>query len=99
MEGKTVKDKQQVGIEQGIVFVGDKGLTAYVVPAMKHLTDKGFVEIKARGKSISKAIGLAFRIQEMAESKRTVDIESTEIVNDDGKKYRVSGICIRLEKI
>lgn len=91
-------DKQKLGEMQGIVFVGDKSVNAYYVPALTHIENKGFVIIKARGKCIPKAIGLAMKLCSFINNlNKTIEI-GTFTTERDGKKINVAEIEIKLQK-
>lgn len=94
-------DKEELAKKEGIVFVGDKPIGQYLLPAMKHITDKGEVVIKARGRAIPKAIGLTLRLQEQMNLKTRVEIGSfktTVVENDKERNIKVAEIEITLKR-
>ena len=85
-----------------VVLIGRKPVMNYVLACITQLTsgDKE-IEIKARGRSISRAVDVAeiLRNRFMNDLKvKTIDIGTEEIETEDGSKLNVSAITIKLSK-
>lgn len=91
--------------QDNMIFVGNKPFMNYVTSVVMQFTTKDAptVIVKARGKFISRAVDVA----EVA-SKRflkdqikidTINIDSEEFENKEGKQVRVSTIEITLSKV
>lgn len=87
------------------IFVGSKPFMNYVTGVVMQFTTKGAQEvtIKARGKFINRAVDIA----EVARKRflagtidlKTVNIDSEEFTNREGKQVRVSTVDIILNRI
>ncbi len=88
--------------EDNVVYVGKKGIMSYVLAAITQFNQGSVtVSIKARGKSISRAVDVAeiLRNKFMAEVKvKNIAIQTEELANEDGTKSKVSAIDITLTK-
>ncbi len=88
--------------EDNVVYVGKKGIMSYVLAAITQFNQGSVtVSIKARGKSISRAVDVAeiLRNKFMAEVKvQNIAIHTEELTNEDGTKAKVSSIDITLAK-
>jgi DNA-binding protein len=88
--------------EDNVVYVGKKGIMSYVLAAITQFNQgSATVSIKARGKSISRAVDVAeiLRNKFMAEVKiQNIAIHTEELANEDGTKSKVSSIDITLTK-
>jgi DNA-binding protein Alba len=88
--------------EDNVVYVGKKGLMSYVLAAITQFNQgSATVSIKARGKSISRAVDVAevLRNKFMSEVKvQNISIQTEELPNEDGTKSKVSSIDIILGK-
>jgi DNA-binding protein len=88
--------------EDNVVYVGKKGIMSYVLAAITQFNQGSMtVSIKARGKSISRAVDVAeiLRNKFMAEVKvQNIAIHTEELANEDGTKSKVSSIDITLAK-
>ena len=88
--------------EDNVVYVGKKGIMSYVLAAITQFNQGSVtVSIKARGKSISRAVDVAeiLRNKFMAEVKvQNIAIQTEELTNEDGTKAKVSAIDITLAK-
>lgn len=88
--------------EDNVVYVGKKGIMSYVLAAITQFNQgSGIVSIKARGKSISRAVDVAeiLRNKFMNEVKvKNISIQTEELTNSDGSKSKVSSIDITLSK-
>lgn len=97
-EKSTGKSKAQ----EDVVFVGNKPAMSYVLACVTQFNNGNKqVHLKARGKSISRAVDVAeiVRNRFVTDSKiDKVDIGTEEIETDDGNKVNVSGIDITLTK-
>lgn len=84
------------------VFVGQKPPMAYVLAVMTQFNSgQNEVNIKARGKSISRAVDVAEIVRRKFASNATVrgiSISTEELETDDKKKIAVSTISITLAK-
>ena len=86
---------------EGVILVGQKPVANYVLAAVTQFTlGSKRVILKARGRSISKAVDAAEVVRRFMEGK--VDITSVKIssekVGEPGKERMVSAIEIVLEK-
>lgn len=88
---------QEDGIKMDEVYVGDKPIKAYLIPAMAHLNSKGCVTIKARGRNISRAIGVANRVK--GNNKVDVEIGGEQIKKkvEGGNEIDVMTSVIRIK--
>jgi DNA-binding protein len=88
--------------DDNVVYVGKKGIMSYVLAAITQFNQGSVtVSIKARGKSISRAVDVAeiLRNKFMAEVKvQNIAIKTEELANEDGTKSKVSSIDITLAK-
>ncbi len=85
-----------------VIYVGKKGVMSYVLAVVTQF-NKGAksVIIKARGKSISRAVDVAeiVRNKFLNEVKiENIETHTEEIDNEDGSKSKVSAITITLTK-
>ncbi|MCD6461830.1 MAG: DNA-binding protein Alba [Thermoplasmata archaeon] len=88
--------------DENTVFVGRKPTMNYVLAAVTQFNaGSDLVIIKARGKSISKAVDVAEIIRHRfvpdAEPER-IEISTEELTNEEGKTTNVSSIEIFLRK-
>ena len=86
------------------IFIGGKSFMNYVTGVVMQFTTKGAdeVTVKARGKFISRAVDVAEVavkrfLQDQIEIK-SINIDSEEFKNKEGKDVRVSTIEIALQK-
>jgi DNA-binding protein len=89
--------------DEGTVFIGKKGIMAYVLAVMTQLNQQGNkdIKIKARGKSISTAVDVAevVRTRFINDLKvKNIAIMTEELKNQDGSTSKVSAIEIQLGK-
>lgn len=88
--------------EENTVFVGKKGTMAYVLAVVTQMNQGAReVNIKARGKAISRAVDVA----EIVKNKFVTDlkinginISTEEVTTDEGTPLKVSAIEIKLIK-
>jgi len=87
------------------IFVGTKPFMNYVTGVVIQFTTKGADEVlvKARGKFISRAVDVAeIALKRFLKDQiqiKTINIDSEEFTNKEGKDVHVSTIEIILEKI
>lgn len=85
-----------------IVFVGKKNIMGYVLAVVTQFNNGATtVDIKARGKMISKAVDIAeiVRNRFMPETNITnIETKTEELVSEDNTKSKVSAIEITLSK-
>jgi len=88
-------------IKENEIFVGGKETMRYVLAAMTQLSD-GIkeIKIKARGKSINRAVDVAEIVKNRFKKSMTSHIETTteRYTGNNGKEMNVSTICITLTK-
>ncbi|RLG21375.1 DNA-binding protein Alba [Candidatus Micrarchaeota archaeon] len=101
-EEKNVETKEESGDAANTVFVGKKGVMSYVLAVVTQF-NKGAkeVNIKARGKTISRAVDVAEIIKNkfINEVKvKNISIQTEELKNADGTTSKVSAIDIVLSK-
>lgn len=84
------------------IFVGKKPLMAYVTASLVQLANEPKVTIKARGKSITKAVDVAQiiikRMDTLGYKINGVKIGSEQMQSQDGKMRNVSTIEIELSR-
>ncbi len=103
-EKKEVKKeaKKEIIEEEGsFVYVGKKGAMAYVLAVVTQFgSGSKNVTIKARGKSISRAVDVAEIVRNKSEDVKlnSIDISTEEVQTDDGRPLKVSTIAIQLKK-
>jgi DNA-binding protein len=97
-ESKPVRDRK----DDNVIFVGRKPSMAYVLGVITQFNDgRSEVHIKARGKSISRAVDVAEIVRRRFISDaqiRSIDIGTEERELEDKSKINVSTIEIVLGK-
>lgn len=96
-ESEVVSDKP-IG---NYVFVGKKGAMAYVLAVVTQFgSGAKDVTVKARGKSISRAVDVAeiVRNRDTTIKVTNIGIATEEVVTQDGRPLKVSSIEIVLKK-
>ena len=88
--------------EDNTVYIGKKNIMGYVLAVVTQF-NKGAesVEIKARGRTISKAVDVAeiVRNRFMPDIKvDNIEIKTEELTSEDGSKSKVSAIEIKLKR-
>lgn len=81
------------------MFIGNRPIMSYVLTAVPKLGELGELTVKARGKSISKAVDVALILHDRYVKECQIEgIElRTEVLDgDNGEKVKVSSIEIRL---
>ena len=88
--------------EDNTVYIGKKGIMSYVMAVMTQFNaGTPSVSIKARGKSIARAVDVAeiVRNRFVNDAKvQNISIKTEELDNTDGTKSKVSSIEITLGK-
>jgi len=89
-------------IDDNVVYVGKKGVMNYVMAVVTQI-NKGEKEIhiKARGRSISKAVDVAQLLKNRFESDvviEKVEIGTEEVEADEGGTIKISTIDIQVNK-
>jgi DNA-binding protein len=99
-EEQKAERKTRVKAADNVVFVGKKPTMSYVLAVITQFSG-GIkeVHIKARGRSISRAVDVAEVVKNkfMTDIKRKVEID-TEQVDEEGYKLNVSTVDITLTK-
>ena len=94
--------KEQTKLPENVVYVGIKPPMAYVLGVVTQMSNgQKQVFIKARGRSISKAVDVAeiVRRKFVQDAKiSNIDIGTEERQLEDGKKINVSSINITITK-
>ncbi len=89
-------------VDDNIIYIGKKETMSYVLAVTGQLNgEAGKVTIKARGRSISKAVDVAEITRNKVITTAVVDdikIYTENLENDDGRKTNVSSIEILLKK-
>ena len=87
---------------ENTVFIGKKGTMAYVLAVITQMNQgKKEVLVKARGKSISKAVDVAEIVKNKMPGETSIHAINTtteEVTSKDGKDLKVSAIEIKLKK-
>lgn len=88
--------------EENTVYIGKKGIMSYVLAVVTQFNSGAKdVSIKARGRTISRAVDVAeiIRNKFINEVKiKDIQIQTEELDNEDGSKSKVSAIDIILTK-
>lgn len=86
--------------EDNIVYIGGKGVMSYVLAVVTQFNQgTKEVEIKARGKAISRAVDVAEIVKNKFLNEVQINDIATkteELENDDGSKSKVSAISIKM---
>ncbi|MBN2330739.1 MAG: DNA-binding protein Alba [Candidatus Aenigmarchaeota archaeon] len=93
--------KPRRGAAPNVVFVGKKPTMSYVLAVVTQFSDgMENVHIKARGRSISRAVDVAevVRNRFVQGAKIDVQIGTDEVIDDNSNKINVSTIDIQLNK-
>ena len=102
-EQKIVKkqQKQKAGKKDNLIFVGKKPTMSYVLAVITQFSDgMNEVHVKARGRSISRAVDVAevVRNRFIQDLNNGVEIGTEEITDENNNKLNVSTIDIILKK-
>lgn len=87
--------------EENIIYIGKKPTMNYVLAVVTQLnSESDEVVIKARGRSISRAVDVAEIVKRKFVDglNQTVTTGTEQITNDEGKEINVSAIEITLSK-
>jgi len=93
------KEKTNDKKEENTIFVGNKPVMSYVLAVVTQFRSSSEVAIKARGKSISKAVDTAEIVKNrfVTDAKiKDIKIGTENIVNEEGNNFNVSFIEIYL---
>jgi archaea-specific DNA-binding protein len=100
-ESKMAKESKEQSNNGNFVFVGKKGVMAYVLAVITQMGEGAKeVIIKARGKSISRAVDVAEIVRNKSPEIKlvSIDISTEEVETEDGKPLKISAIAIKLKK-
>ncbi|MEM2856882.1 MAG: DNA-binding protein Alba [Candidatus Nitrosocaldaceae archaeon] len=85
-----------------VIFIGKKPVMTYVTATLVQLANENLVTVKARGKSIVKAVDVAQivekRMSNMGYKVKNVRIGNETMQSQDGKSRNVSTIEIDITK-
>jgi DNA-binding protein len=102
VDKKMVEGKVEQNVADNTIFIGKKSSMAYVLAVMTQFSSgKNEVQIKARGRTISKAVDVAEIIRRRfadAVKVKNVEIGTEERENPNKGKVNVSTISITLSK-
>jgi len=88
--------------DENVVFVGKKGTMAYVLAVVTQINQGADnVQIKARGRAISRAVDVAEIVRNkfvIGSKIDKIDIKTEEIKTEEGNPLKVSAIEITLVK-
>jgi DNA-binding protein len=95
-------ERQERKMDDNVIYIGKKGVMNYVMAAITQM-NKGEKEIhiKARGRSISKAVDVVQLLKnkfETATQVKKIDIGTEEVTADEGGKINVSTIDLIIGK-
>jgi len=98
MDGERKKRR----IEDNVIYIGKKGVMNYVMAAVTKLNrGQKDIHIKARGRSISKAVDVVQFLKNRFETSlkiKAIEIGTDEVDADEGGKINVSTIVITVFK-
>lgn len=92
--------KPKAKADDNVIFVGKKPTMSYVLAVMTQFDGAKEVHVKARGRSISRAVDVVEAVKNkfIKEIKSKVQIGTEEVTDSEGKKLNVSTIDIVLTK-
>jgi DNA-binding protein Alba len=92
--------KPKASADDNVIFVGKKPTMSYVLAVMTQFDGTKEVHVKARGRSISRAVDVVEAVKNkfIKDIKSEVQIGTEEVTDSDGKKLNVSTIDIVLRK-
>lgn len=101
-EPRREERRERRRMEDNVIYIGKKGVMNYVMAAITQM-NKGEKEIhiKARGRSISKAVDVVQLLKnrfETATQVKRIDIGTEEVEADEGGKINVSTIDLVIGK-
>lgn len=100
-EEQSKQSETKSKIADNVIFIGKKPTMSYVLAVVTQFSDGApEVQLKARGKSISRAVDVAevVKTRFLKDIKRNVEIGTEEVKDDSGKTVKVSTINISLKK-
>jgi DNA-binding protein Alba len=100
-EQGTRQPVKKAGKKDNLIFVGKKPTMSYVLAVITQFSDgMKEVHVKARGKSINRAVDVAEVVKNrfMQELTKEVVIGTDEIMDDNNNKLNISTIDILLKK-
>jgi DNA-binding protein len=97
-EQKTEKPRKAA--DDNVIFVGKKPTMSYVLAVMTQFDGNDEVIVKARGRSISRAVDVVEAVKNkfVKDAKSDVEIGTEEVEDSEGKKLNVSTIEIVMKK-
>jgi DNA-binding protein len=97
-----MSSRAEIRRANNVILIGKKPLMTYVTATLVQLASEPIVIIKARGKSIARAVDvaqiIAKRMDNMGYKIGSVKIGSQIIESDDGKQRNVSTIEVQLSR-
>ena len=100
-EKKTENKRRRGRADDNVVFVGKKPTMSYVLAVITQFSEgMKDVHIKARGRSISRAVDVVevVRNRFVNDVKHTIEIGTEKIMGDNNSELNVSTIDIKLSK-
>ena len=101
MAEKKVSKTKGASEINNVVFIGKKGAMAYVLAVVTQFGEGAKdVTLKARGKSISRAVDVAEIVRNKSEDVKldSISISTEEVETEDGRPLKISAIAIKLKK-
>ena len=100
-EKKETKAKARVRADDNVIFVGKKPTMSYVLAVITQFSEGAKeVHIKARGRSISRAVDVVevVRNRFVNDVKHAIEIGTEKITGENNSELNVSTIDIKLSK-
>lgn len=100
-EPQAAREPQAPRPQGNFVYIGKKGAMAYVLAVVTQFgSGNNEVIIKARGKSISRAVDVAeiVRNRDTTIELKAIGISTEEVVTQEGRPLKISSIEIVLKK-
>lgn len=100
-EKKESKGKARVRADDNVVFVGKKPTMSYVLAVITQFSEgTKEVHIKARGRSISRAVDVleVVRNRFVTDVKHAIEVGTEKIMGENNSELNVSTIDIKLSK-
>ena len=97
----TQENRGNLSKKDNFVYIGKKPAMSYVLAVMTQFTDgMNEVHVKARGRSISRAVDVAEIVKNrfVKDSKHDITIGTEEVSDKENNKVNVSTITITLKK-
>jgi DNA-binding protein len=94
-------EKKKAKADDNVVYVGKKPTMSYVFAVITQFSEGAKeVHIKARGKSISRAVDVAEVVKHkfVTDVKRSISIDTEKITGEQGGELNVSTIAITMKK-